>query len=459
MILISSSVIVPPPSSDKSRAAMTAEQLQPVKLFGNSLFIKVMLFLRAVIGFGSIAFSFLAAEYISIGDSTVLIMLSPMIASIASYLLLGESWRVPEFVATILSIIGAILVAKPAFIFGEQHDNDGYPSHGSDSESTSSSSASSDSSGTSSHDFTVGVLCGLSAALFAGFAFICVRVLGTTAKMPWANVCFSQALAQILLSPPCLIIAGQSFNEIFELTPWEYFLIFAGGFIGAWSQISMTLGMQREKSATATAMRMSDVVFGFIWQMLFTPDPISYLSVLGALLVTGSIMVVVIFKPSNPDTSSVTNASSSVAKATIELADIDSSSHAMLHKFRIEDEEEDEEDLDTIQLYHHSMKAKVLGGSQAYRQISVVDGSIESPIHRKGVSRESNHSPSNDSMDGVEIARVSSTDIEHGRETPLELQSDGQDEWRETLQGGDHHFITATNGKGFIIEDELELGQ
>jgi hypothetical protein len=70
--------------------------------------------------------------------------------------------------------------------------------------------------------------------------------------------------------------------------------------IGGPSQILMTIGMQREKSATATAMRMSDVLFGFIWQALFTSDTVSALSLLGAGLVSLSIVLVVLFKPKDP---------------------------------------------------------------------------------------------------------------------------------------------------------------
>ncbi len=209
----------------------------------------------------------------------------------------------------------------------------------------------------------------------------------------------------------------------------------------------MTLGMQREKSATARAMRMSDVVFGFIWQVLFTPDPISYLSVLGAILVTGSIMVVVIFKPSNPPAvASPTNGSSSTT-AAIELTDIDSSAHAMLHKFQIDDDEDNEEDLDTIQLYHHSMKAKALGSVVGYRQVSASDSVVGSPIHN-----HSKLSTSADSMEGVEIARVSSVDIEHGCESPSQLHSNSQDELRRALQGngtnsnGDYHTLSVSDG-------------
>lgn len=54
--------------------------------------------------------------------------------------------------------------------------------------------------------------------------------------------------------------------------------------------------MQREKSASASAMRTSDVVFAFIWQVLFTSDPVTLLSVSGAVLVMVGVMIIVVFK-------------------------------------------------------------------------------------------------------------------------------------------------------------------
>jgi len=215
---------------------------------------------------------FLSAEYLSVGDSTVLVMMSPMIAAILGYLILGEPWRLPEFAGTILSLVGATLVAKPPFIFGYNNQE----------------------AGMNPQTFYLGVFFALSSAVCAGFAFIFIRMLGTSVKMPWANVCFSQALGQIFLSPPSLYLSGQKIH--ISLSRMQYLLIFAGGFIGAWSQIAMTVGMQREKSATATAMRMSDVVFGFMWQILFTPDVTNLLSIFGAILVASSILVIVIFK-------------------------------------------------------------------------------------------------------------------------------------------------------------------
>ncbi len=242
-------------------------------LFGNSWRVKWILFLRSFTGYGSIACAFLAAEYMSIGDSTVLVMMSPLIAAFLSFWILGEPWRIPEFIGTVLSVIGAVLVIKPPFLFGHSVTQNSKVDDGS---------------------FFTGVFFALTSAVCAAFAFIFIRILGTTAKMPWANVCFAQAIGQLALSPPSLYLYGEHFE--YKLPLVDYILIFSGGFIGAWSQIAMTLGMQREKSATATAMRMSDVLFGFIWQLAFTSDHASVYSVIGAMLVTCSILIIVVLK-------------------------------------------------------------------------------------------------------------------------------------------------------------------
>ncbi len=54
--------------------------------------------------------------------------------------------------------------------------------------------------------------------------------------------------------------------------------------------------MQREKSASGSAMRTSDVLFAYIWQILFTKDPVSALSIVGAILVCLGVLIIVLFK-------------------------------------------------------------------------------------------------------------------------------------------------------------------
>lgn len=274
-------------------------------LFGNSYRVKWILFLRSFTGYGSIACAFLAAEYMSIGDSTVLVMMSPLIAALLGYWILGEPWRLPEFIGTVLSVIGAVFVVKPPFLFGNLVTR---------------ASGLDDVNG---GKFYTGVFFALTSAVCAAFAFIFIRILGTTAKMPWANICFAQAIGQLTLSPPSLFLYGERFE--YKLPLVDYILIFSGGFIGAWSQIAMTLGMQREKSATATAMRMSDVLFGFIWQLAFTSDHASVFSVVGAMLVTCSILIIVILK--EPASSSVQTTHNETSLEMIERHQEESTMH------------------------------------------------------------------------------------------------------------------------------------
>lgn len=234
-------------------------------LLGPTTRIMIIMIFRAMIGFGGIGFSFLAVERLPLADAICLVMLSPLVSTILAYFVLGEPFRQPEMIATAISICGMVFIVKPTFIFSEDVALD-----------------------------HTGVLYGFISAFCAGSAYLFVRILGTIAKMPWENVCVVQGIGQLLLSPLFLIAFNQEF--IIDLTPYEFFTIALTGVIGALSQILMTVGMQREKSAAAGAMRMSDVLFGFIWQQSFTNDSVSFLSVLGALMLMGSIMIILVSK-------------------------------------------------------------------------------------------------------------------------------------------------------------------
>jgi hypothetical protein len=184
---------------------------------------------------------------------------------------MGEAMGRAELGAIVISLFGVVLISKPSFLFDEEQ----------------------------SLPFA-GVVFGMLASVCAGGAYTCIRLLGTVAKMPWANVCLAQSFGQIILSMPCAWIAGQQVTWS-GLTGEQWAGILGAGFLGCWSQIAMTVGMQKEKSATATGMRMSDVFFGFIWQVLFTNDKVlNMVSMLGACMVVSSIFLLVFNKSSSP---------------------------------------------------------------------------------------------------------------------------------------------------------------
>eukprot|EP01031_Cornospumella_fuschlensis_P037483 gene37483-45519_t len=248
-------------------------------LFGDTWNVRFTLLLRSVLGYIGLHGALMAVEYMSVGDSTTLVMLSPIIAAIGAYILLGEPWRLPEFIAAFCGLLGGIFISRPSFIFGAQ-----------DSEQEN-----------SSRTFALGVTLSLIAALAAGFAYVFVRMLGTTFKMHWANICLAQSLVQVLFSIPSMYIFGQMY--LFGLPFDVYCMLMAAGTVGSVSQVLLTIGLQREKSASATAMLTSEVVFGYMLQVVFTHDAVSWLSIVGATLVSIGILVVLLLKPANSSSS------------------------------------------------------------------------------------------------------------------------------------------------------------
>lgn len=248
-------------------------------LCGPTIFVTFLLVLRSVFGFGAIGFKFLAVEIIPLGDATVLVLLAPLVAAFGAWRILGEPWFIAEFSAILMSLCGAALVCRPPFIFShfETRHGDFVPLN------------------------SLGVFYALSGAFCAGSAYITVRMLGTTYKMPWSNVCFAQACGMIVLSLPALFISGQTLSAASSLSHYQIGLIVGGGIIGAVAQVTMTIGMQREKSASATAMRMVDVVFGYCWQVAFTADKLSVLSMVGTVLISVSVIMIVLNKHQHVD--------------------------------------------------------------------------------------------------------------------------------------------------------------
>jgi drug/metabolite transporter (DMT)-like permease len=191
---------------------------EKTKLFGDSKYVSFILLLRALFGFGGMSFGFLAIEHLPIGDASTLVMQSPILSAILGYFILNEPWRLAEFAATIISMIGVTLISRPSFIFSQFQQN-----------------------ATEQSVDKLGVLFAVLAALCAGCAFITVRMLGTSAKMPWQHVVFSAALGQCILSTACMFLSGQKFTVY--LSPEKWLLLICGSLVGTFSQFAMTIGI------------------------------------------------------------------------------------------------------------------------------------------------------------------------------------------------------------------------
>lgn len=251
---------------------------QQTPLFGATWHISLLLFLRSILGMTSSILCFTTVEMLPVGDASVLVMLSSIFGGILGVVVLKESCSILQVLATLTACMGGIFISRPTFFIhslafaGMIHSPHAVvPAN------------------------PTGVMLGLIAAFVTGIVFMLVRMLGTSAKMPWSYVTFSQALGQVFIALPVLLVIGR--DMVWRLTATEWLQVFITGFVGTFSQFAMTIGMQREKSGPATAMRMSDILFGFIWQYFFTPaDHVGVLSVVGAVLVCLSVLMIVLNK-------------------------------------------------------------------------------------------------------------------------------------------------------------------
>ncbi|GMI30901.1 hypothetical protein TeGR_g2934 [Tetraparma gracilis] len=236
-----------------------AKPLTLPSLFGADRSTAAILFLRASLGYVGIAGVFYALRFIPMGDSTTLLMMSTVWSALLARLFLGEPLSAHALVAIPAAFAGLLLIVQPSFVFG----------------------------GAAALD-PRGVFAALLGSFGAAGAYVCVRMLGTTNKMYWAAVTFNQGLGQAVYSVPMLFAFGQSFVMSFEIV--GFCLAIAS--VGCLSQACMTIGMQREKSALASVMRMSDILASFVFQITLTDEKANAITLGGAALIVVGVLIV-----------------------------------------------------------------------------------------------------------------------------------------------------------------------
>ena len=214
----------------------------PLRWCGDSWTEALLLGARGLLGFFGTWFSMLSISRLSLGDSQALRLVSPLFAAIFGAVFLRERWLLVDASGALIAIAGSCLVVQPAFIFGGDSKCDG-----------------------------LGVLYSLACAA-AGGANVLVRALGTRVKVDWPVVMLQQALYQTLIAAPLataswvpLARGGTTATVVTQLAA-----VGAFAFAGA---LGTTWGMQRQKSAAASAMKLAAVPFAFGLQAVALADP------------------------------------------------------------------------------------------------------------------------------------------------------------------------------------------
>ncbi|XP_040848375.1 solute carrier family 35 member G1 isoform X1 [Ochotona curzoniae] len=222
---------------------------------------RIFLVLRGLLGSSAMILLYYAYKTTSLADATVITFSCPVFTALFAWIFLKEKYSLWDAFFTFFTIVGVILIVRPPFLFG------------------------SNTSGTEGN-YTVrllGTLAAVASAVFAAMTLVILRKMGKSVDYflsIWYYVIIGLTESVIVL----FVIGGWS------LPPCgidRLFLILIGLF-GLGGQIFLTKAVQIEKAGHVAIMRTMDVVFAFIFQIIFFNDMPSWWTVGGAFCVVAS---------------------------------------------------------------------------------------------------------------------------------------------------------------------------
>lgn len=228
---------------------------------------RLMLLLRSFVGTTGLMLSFYAFRHMPLADSSVIVFSVPVFVAIFARIFLKEPCGLFNVVTILLTLIGVVLITRPPFIFGTH-----IPSLAFEDENSAST------------DLWAAVAA-FSATLFGANVYVLLRALkGLHFSVIMTNF-GAFALVQTVgvtwfLGALCWPQCGV-----------ERLLVVALALFSFGGQILLTLSLQLEQAGPVAIARSADIVFAFIWQVLFFKEIPNVYSLAGAFLVTSSVML------------------------------------------------------------------------------------------------------------------------------------------------------------------------
>lgn len=214
--------------------------------------------------------------------------LAPIVATFACSLIpsLNEPFTSTNLFASLFSLAGVILIARPASLFhsGDGH-NDSVPPEqlrrailpSEDTELT-----------VTPHQRLIAVLVALLGVLGAASAFTTIRWIGKRAH-PLVSVGYFSTWCTIV-SLVALLALPSVGGIIYPATLTQWALLLGIGVSGFVMQFLLTAGLQVERTGRATNMMYAQMLFALFWERLVWGTSPGLLSICGSTLILGSVL-------------------------------------------------------------------------------------------------------------------------------------------------------------------------
>jgi drug/metabolite transporter (DMT)-like permease len=218
-----------------------------------------ILILRGVLGFSALSCFYFAVVRLPLADATVIHFTNPVFTAVAAALILREHMGLWEGVLVLSSLGGVIMVARPAFLFGQANMLD---------------------------PVAVGV--GLTGAVLAAGAYVAVRRLrGESANL----VIFYFAAVSTLLALPGVIL-----NPVLP-SPAMWLVLAGVGLATHLGQVFVTHGFRLERAGRASAIGYLQIVFAAGWGWLLFREAPDLWMWAGAGVIVASTLALVRLHP------------------------------------------------------------------------------------------------------------------------------------------------------------------
>lgn len=213
-----------------------------------------LLLLRGTCGSIALMCFFSSIVHLPLGEATLIQNMNPVFATALAAVFLKEHLRPAEILCLVTSLLGVVFIAHPAVLFGTSVDPVN-PVH---------------------------IAVALSGAFFSGSAYMLVRRMRVS-EHPLVIV-FYLPLMSVPLSLPFAIAEWRWPNAT------EWLLLIGVGATTQLAQVSMTRGLQMERTARATTVGYLQVAFAVVWGALVLGEIPDVWTLAGAVTIIGSIL-------------------------------------------------------------------------------------------------------------------------------------------------------------------------
>lgn len=256
-----------------------------------------LLFTRGIVGSTSIILKFFAIKFIRPSDVAALKNCHVIATTILAKFFLNEVLTLIHFIAISLTLVGIICVSRPEFIFESREKLSVYHFN-----STNTTALNLIDSQNAKRDALIGVILILISSTFLGSTQVILRKLGTF-KVHFANTNIYPAFIGLPSSTIISLIILLTENKKIHAYNGEENLFLhilysvTGGLFGIMAICCLSKSLEYEEASRVSIIRLTDVIFAFLFQYLFLKISSDYLDVVGILLIISGTLLITVHKP------------------------------------------------------------------------------------------------------------------------------------------------------------------